>query len=176
MKKNKWPINESDINFWKEVSSDLKIHDRERVRIKGNIDSDQKEIIIKSQINPDNSLNNDSIQSKDLFLQNIATTNYKKFRRIKKNTSKIEAILDLHGYKLGSAQQILENFIISSWQKRIRITLVITGKGKERNSIRYSLLEWLNYRAIRPYVSQISGASNKHGGGGAFYVLLKRNP
>ena len=176
MKKNKWPINESDINFWKEVSSDLKIHDRERVRIKGNIDSDQKEIIIKSQINPDNSLNNDSIQSKELFLQNISTTNYKKFRRIKKNTSKIEAILDLHGYKLGSAQQILENFIISSWQKRIRITLVITGKGKERNSIRYSLLEWLNYRAIRPYVSQISGASNKHGGGGAFYVLLKRNP
>ncbi len=176
MKKNKWPISELDITFWKEVSSDLKIHDRERVRIKDNIDSDQKEIIIKSQSNPDNSLNNDSIQSKELFLQNIATTDYRKFRRIKKNIIEIEAILDLHGYKLGSAQQVLENFIRSSWQKRIRITLVITGKGKGRDSIRYSLLEWLNYRAIRPYVSQISSASNKHGGSGAFYVLLKHNP
>jgi DNA-nicking Smr family endonuclease len=53
--------------------------------------------------------------------------------------------------------------------------LVITGKG-DRNgySIRSELMKWINIPEISSYIIYISEAHYKHGGDGAFYLILRR--
>lgn len=58
-----------------------------------------------------------------------------------------------------------------------RCVLVITGKGRAgRGIIRLRLLDWLSHPDLRPLVAGYSRAHPRHGGDGAFYVLIKTRP
>ena len=111
-----------------------------------------------------------------------AASNHKRVRRGK---LQIDDTLDLHGLTQVAAQARLESFIIKSVRDNMRCVLVITGKGDSANLphdimrapkgiLRERLRDWLNAPNLKPMIAGISQANLRHGGSGAFYVLLKR--
>lgn len=104
-------------------------------------------------------------------------------KRVKRGKLQIDATIDLHGYTQDQAQGRLENFILTAFSQNARCVLVITGKGgpiktedimqAPRGILRTRLRDWLQAPSLRNLVSGLSAANPKHGGSGAFYVLLK---
>lgn len=86
--------------------------------------------------------------------------------------------LDLHGYSIDNAYCKLIDFIIKNYQAGNRCLLVITGHGNSTDkieTIKNSLNKWLNDTKVRNMILYYQQAIKKHGGKGAFYVLLRRN-
>ncbi|MEO0884292.1 MAG: Smr/MutS family protein, partial [Pseudomonadota bacterium] len=85
------------------------------------------------------------------------------------------ASLDLHGHTQATAHSALTNFLAGQRHMGSRCVLVITGKGKRGEGVlRQRFLQWLESREARALVSGFSPAHQKHGGGGAWYVFLRR--
>jgi DNA-nicking Smr family endonuclease len=57
-----------------------------------------------------------------------------------------------------------------------RVLLVITGKGRSSRPglIRAGLADWLDASRHRPRIAALRPAHRRHGGGGAFYLVLRR--
>ncbi|MEM8688525.1 MAG: Smr/MutS family protein [Pseudomonadota bacterium] len=105
----------------------------------------------------------------------------------------IDARLDLHGHSAERARGELMRFISSAHAQGLRTVLVITGKGESpyarhtlhgadhfhtperQGRLRRLIPEWLEEASLRAYVSGYQPAHPRHGGGGAFYVRLRRN-
>jgi DNA-nicking Smr family endonuclease len=95
-----------------------------------------------------------------------------------------EARIDLHGMTLAEAHPELIRFILNAQTAGLRLVLVITGKGKpgpdhgpipQRTGVlRHQVPLWLRMAPMGPAVLQINEAHLKHGGGGAYYVYLRR--
>ena len=108
----------------------------------------------------------------------------KNFTRLKRGKMVPEARLDLHGMTLNRAHPILNRFILDAHANGARLVLVITGKGKDRDTggpiperigiLRHQVPQWLHSGALNGAVLQIVEAHKKHGGGGAWYVYLRR--
>ena len=101
--------------------------------------------------------------------------------------SKKTRSLDLHGKTLDEANQIIENFIRKSYENKVHKLIIVTGKGlhssnekdpyvsKDLGILKYSIPNFLKNNAeLMELISNISEASIKDGGSGAFYVYLKR--
>ena len=59
-------------------------------------------------------------------------------------------------------------------KKKNKLVLVITGKGdKGEGVLKNNLIHWLNSKELRDKVLACNFASKKHGGTGAFYILLR---
>ena len=87
----------------------------------------------------------------------------------------IDKKLDLHGFNLVEAKNLLKNFINQSVKNNKRLILVITGKGKEgEGAIKNNIVSWLNTKDLRNKILAVNYASKKHGGTGAIYILLKK--
>jgi DNA-nicking Smr family endonuclease len=90
--------------------------------------------------------------------------------------------LDLHGCSRDQAYALLARAIEDAALAGQRVLLVVTGKGargepdpeRPRGVIRASLAAWLETPALRPYVAALRPAHPRHGGSGAFYVILRR--
>ena len=90
--------------------------------------------------------------------------------------------LDLHGYTRDRAHALLIDCIADAARSGMRVLLVITGKGarsdddhdRPRGVIRASLRDWLQDARLRPYIAALRPAHPRHGGGGAWYVILRR--
>ena len=95
--------------------------------------------------------------------------------------------LDLHGKSLEEANQIIESFIKKSYDDRVQKLIIVTGKGlhskndkdpyvsKDLGILKYSIPDYLsNNLELMKIISNISKASIKDGGGGAFYIFLKK--
>jgi DNA-nicking Smr family endonuclease len=95
-----------------------------------------------------------------------------------------EARIDLHGLTLAEAHPELIRFILNAQTAGLRLVLVITGKGKpaadhgpipQRTGVlRHQVPLWLRMAPMGAAVLQINEAHLKHGGGGAYYVYLRR--
>jgi DNA-nicking Smr family endonuclease len=96
-------------------------------------------------------------------------------RRLRQGSIAIKARLDLHGMRQDEAHGALESFMTRHAKAGHRSLLIITGKGRGGEGVLRSSLEgWL---ATLPEAGQILAlrpAALKHGGTGAFYVLLRR--
>ena len=87
----------------------------------------------------------------------------------------VEATIDLHGMTLATAQTVLPKFLRTHRIKGARCVLVITGKGRPgEGAIRRDFRLWLERADASALISGYSPAHIKHGGGGAFYVFLRR--
>lgn len=105
--------------------------------------------------------------------------------RLKRGKLRPEARIDLHGMTLDRAHPALTSFILRAYQQQKRLVLVITGKGKERDDggpipvrlgvLRHQVPQWLTLAPLAQVVLQIVPAHISHGGGGAYYVYLRRN-
>lgn len=108
----------------------------------------------------------------------------KTFARMNRGKLKPEARIDLHGMTLDRAHGALTRFILSSHGGGKRLVLVITGKGKDRDEggpiptrrgvLRHQVPQWLATPPLSSAVLQVSQAHVSHGGGGAYYVYLRR--
>jgi DNA-nicking Smr family endonuclease len=101
--------------------------------------------------------------------------------RLKRGQLAIEARLDLHGMTQEEAHRALTRFIAAGHRSGRRAVLVITGKGvrldgeqREAGVLRRMVPRWLNEAPTRGLVLAFSAARAKDGGGGALYVLLRR--
>ena len=104
--------------------------------------------------------------------------------KLKQGKLRPQAKLDLHGLNLAQAQPVLTKFVLSSYDKGFRLILVITGKGRntEDNDIiprRVGILKanfpnWLAIEPLSSKILQVTEAHVRHGGGGAYYVYLKK--
>ena len=105
----------------------------------------------------------------------------------KKLTFKTRSI-DLHGYSLEEANYSIENFIVASYQENINKLIVVTGKGihsqnekdpyvsKDLSILKYSVPEFIsNNKNLMKIIYEMKDAKIEDGGGGAFYIFLKKN-
>jgi DNA-nicking Smr family endonuclease len=104
----------------------------------------------------------------------------------KKITFKTRSI-DLHGYTLEEANKSIESFIIKSYQDKINKLIVVTGKGihsqnekdpyvsKDLSILKYSVPEFIsNNKNLMKIIYEMKDAKIEDGGGGAFYIFLKK--
>ena len=115
---------------------------------------------------------------------NNLTMDAKSYGKLTRGKLDPEARLDLHGMTMSEAYPILQNFILSSSQLQRRLVLVITGKGKskpdrgiipERHGVlRHNVPLWLRQSALANSILEVTSAHQRHGGGGALYVYLRR--
>ncbi|MBV8972967.1 MAG: Smr/MutS family protein [Sphingomonadaceae bacterium] len=91
-----------------------------------------------------------------------------------------DVTIDLHGYTRDRAFDLLTRMIAEAAASGARVLLVITGKGRRSDDerpggvIRAALRDWLHAPALRPYIAALRPAHPRHGGGGAWYVILRR--
>ena len=82
-----------------------------------------------------------------------------------------EARIDLHGLTQEEAFRALLRFVERGRALDHRVVLVITGKG---GVLRSMVPRWLAEPELAGLTSGAAPAHVKHGGGGAFYVALRR--
>ena len=134
---------------------------------------------------------NSKISEKDKKIWNEFLSNDEKLPdkddiQNKTNIKKIRS-LDLHGKTLDEANSIIENFIKKSYEDKVQKLIIVTGKGlhsdnendpyvsKDLGILKYSIPEFVrNNGDLMKIISNISEASVKDGGTGAFYIFLKK--
>jgi DNA-nicking Smr family endonuclease len=104
--------------------------------------------------------------------------------KLKQGKLKPDAKIDLHGMTQDQAHPRLTAFVMKAYQNQKRLLLVVTGKGKPRDDsgpipvrlgvLRHQVPQWLTTPPLAQLVLQISEAHLRHGGGGAYYVYLRR--
>ena len=103
-----------------------------------------------------------------------------------KKNFKIRSI-DLHGYTLDEANKSIEDFIKKAFSENVNKLIVVTGKGlhsenekdpyisKDLGILKYSVPEFItNNSSLMSMINEITDAKIEDGGGGAFYIFLKK--
>jgi DNA-nicking Smr family endonuclease len=109
--------------------------------------------------------------------------------RLRRGQLPIDGTIDLHGMTLRQAEDRLNSYVAGALALGSRVILVVTGKGAlppephERDymperprpgAIRAQLPGWLERGPHAGHILAVQPAQPRHGGGGAFYVLLRR--
>jgi DNA-nicking Smr family endonuclease len=123
----------------------------------------QLETILPSQSPRDNNPSSFQIDAK-----------YKK--RLKQGDVQLDGSIDLHDLTLHQAHQKFMRFLNQHIAKKSRCLLIITGQGKPKGEgvIRKNFSLWCEDEVIKPFILTVQQANIKHGGNGAFYILLRR--
>ncbi len=106
-------------------------------------------------------------------------------QKLRRGKIPIEGRLDLHGLNQIEAYEALFNFLKQAQQQEKRCVLIITGKGKERTDVsswlepargvlREQFPKWMAEPRSRSLVLDYCSAKPRDGGGGAWYVLLRK--
>ncbi len=135
---------------------------------------------------------NDNISDKDKkdwnnFINSKDKVPNKDIKTKEKKILKTRSI-DLHGYTLDEANIAIENFINKAFLENINKLIVVTGKGlhsdnekdpyvsKDLSILKYSVPEFIsNNKSLMTMINEMTDAKLEDGGGGAFYILLKKN-
>ena len=135
---------------------------------------------------------NNNISDKDKkdwekFINSNEKLPNKDFKYQEKKNLKIRSI-DLHGYTLDEANKTIEKFINKALSENVNKLIVVTGKGlhsenerdpyisKDLGILKYSVPEFIsNNNSLMSMINEITDAKIEDGGGGAFYIFLKKN-
>ena len=121
------------------------------------------------------------------FLSNEETLPNKDFNLKSRSRKKIFSY-DLHGYSLEDANNKITSLIHDAFEKGIYKLIIVTGKGihsqnekdpyvsKDLSILKYSVPEFIsNNKNLMNVINEITDAKIEDGGGGAFYIFLKKN-
>ena len=134
---------------------------------------------------------NDKISDKDKQdWNNFLSSKDKLFNKDQKSDQKINLKtinIDLHGFSLEKANEIIERSINNSFNKGVSKIIVVTGKGlhsdidkdpyvsKDLSILKYSVPDFIkNNVELTKKIISIKDAKNEDGGSGAFYIFLKK--
>ena len=135
---------------------------------------------------------NDNISDKDKkdwhkFLNSTEKLPNKDFKYQKNKNLKVRSI-DLHGYTLDQANKTIEDFIKQAFSENLNKLIIVTGKGlhsenekdpyvsRDLGILKYSVPEFItNNASLMNMINEITDAEIDDGGGGAFYIYLKKN-
>ncbi len=122
----------------------------------------------------------------------ISTFDRRTAQRLGRGNVEPESRIDLHGENLENARYALLNFISRQRELGNRLVLVITGKGsspfarhtlhghthfhtpEREGKLRREVPMWFHDAEFRKHIVGFQPAHPRHGGGGAFYVKLRR--
>jgi DNA-nicking Smr family endonuclease len=107
-------------------------------------------------------------------------------QRLSRGQIDVPMKLDLHGLRQAEAHRVLRDFLLRAFQNDVRITLVVTGKGKAANRddmgfsdqpgvLRRMVPHWLSEPELRHIVLGFEEAAPNLGGSGALFVRLRSN-
>jgi DNA-nicking Smr family endonuclease len=114
-------------------------------------------------------------------------------QRLLRGQVQYDSKLDLHGLGVSDARLRLTGFLNAARARGDRLILVVTGKGtspfarhtlhgdshyhapERQGRLRRLVSEWLHEAEFREHVLGFQPAHPKHGGGGAYYVRLRRS-
>ena len=95
--------------------------------------------------------------------------------------------IDLHGFSLKNANNVIEEFIIQCFKKNVNKIIVITGKGlrsksienpyvsKDLSILKHSVPNFIKSKTnLMKIINKIEEANIEDGGEGAFYIFLKK--
>lgn len=121
----------------------------------------------------------------DTIRQTPIQMDQKSFGKLKRGKLRPEGKIDLHGMTLDRAHPALMGFVMNAHASGKRLILVVTGKGKQRDEggpipvrhgvLRHQVPQWLSMQPMKSVVLQVAQAHISHGGGGAYYVYLRRH-
>lgn len=113
-------------------------------------------------------------------------------KKVRRGQVEVEARLDLHGMTTAHARQALLGFLHRCRSGGMRTVLVITGKGAGARALderrfqpwrpderalpgilRRSFTQWMRDPDFALLASGYAEANRRHGGSGAFYVMLR---
>lgn len=112
-------------------------------------------------------------------------------RKLRRGAVDIDDRIDLHGLTREQAFTVLHRFLLNAIHMQKRCLLVITGKGRRgadrddasssksqssesRGILKSEVPRWLYHGPLGPQILSIQAAHIKDGGGGAYYVILRR--
>ncbi len=106
----------------------------------------------------------------------VATLDGSWDRRLGSGAVTPERTVDLHDHSLAAAHAVMEDAVDRAAADGIRLLLVITGKGRggRPGVIRAQLADWLDASPQRRRIAALRPSHPRHGGGGAFYLVLRR--
>ena len=123
----------------------------------------------------------------EIFISGDEKLPNKDLKSLKQKFFKVKSI-DLHGYTLEEANKTIEKFIYQSFVNKINKLIIVTGKGlhsqneknpyvsKDLSILKYSVPEFIeNNKSLKNIIYEIKDACIDDGGGGAFYIFLKKN-
>lgn len=102
-------------------------------------------------------------------------------KHFKREDFRVEDTLDLHGVTEKVAFDRVCNFIKLAYASKKRCILIITGKGiddtlfSEKGVLRKAMPNWLSNSEISSLILAYKNPSEKLGGKGALYILLRKN-
>ena len=123
----------------------------------------------------------------ETFLSGNEKLPNKDYQTLDKKSFKTRSI-DLHGYTLEEANKTIEEFINKSFKENINKLIIVTGKGlhsqnekdpyvsRDLGILKHSVPEFIkNNKSLMNIINEIKDAHIEDGGGGAFYITLKKN-
>ena len=105
-------------------------------------------------------------------------------KKFKKEEFPVEAVLDLHGLTEDAAFVRVDEFIPRCYALGKRCVIIVTGKGYHqaeddvfavRGVLRKLVPQWLGQPRLRAMILVHKHPSERLGGQGALYILLRRN-
>jgi DNA-nicking Smr family endonuclease len=100
-------------------------------------------------------------------------------RALRRGGAVPDMVIDLHGHTLAAAHAALDHGLERALAEGCRVILLITGRapreGGRRGIIHASFREWLAASRHARRIAAVRPAHPRHGGGGAFYVVLRRS-
>jgi len=107
--------------------------------------------------------------------------------RNNQNKNNVIKTLDLHGFTLDEANNVIERFINECFKNHVNKIIVITGKGlrsknkenpyvsEDLSILKNSVPEYIKSKQyLMKIIKKIEDASVEDGGQGAFYIFLKK--
>ena len=96
-------------------------------------------------------------------------------RRVRRGKQAISASFDLHGFNQEDAWNALPKFLSRERARGSQCVIIITGKGRYGEGVlRRNFLRWIETQGARALISGYAPAHQRHGGGGAWYVYLRK--
>ena len=200
MTKDKKKISSNDLKLWYQIAdkvepikkkdnSDIKNQEQSSIEAGRIVSRDVNQQIIKKKISKDKvaiKLAPSKVPIKKDELLKFTGIHRRLEQKMSRGQIDIDSTLDLHGMTQEEAKHAIINFIKVANKNNLKIILIITGKGisNENTNTRYknryergvlnkNLPAWLQMPEVRDYVNGYRYANQKHGGEGAYYILLK---
>ena len=201
MNKDKKKISSNDLKLWYQIvdkvepikkrdNPDIKDQEQSSIDAGSTISRDvNQKKIIKKKISKDKAaikLAPSKVPIKKDELLKFTGIHRRLEQKMSRGQIDIDSTLDLHGMTQEEAKHAIINFIKVANKNNLKIILIITGKGissentntwnknrYERGVLNKYLPAWLQMPEVRDYVNGYRYANQKHGGEGAYYILLK---